>query len=110
MDKIETVEQFEAWLAKHPEKKHLLFKRSTRCPTSHMAFEYVQRFAGTHPDMQYAYVNVIEDRPTSNHIAAITGVAHQSPQVLLFKNSRVIWNDSHHQINEDNLDLQCTKD
>ena len=110
MDKIETPEIFDAWLARHPEKKHLLFKRSTRCPTSFMAFEHVQRFAAEHPEIHCAYLNVIEDRPASNHVSAITGVEHKSPQALLFKNSRVVWHDSHHNINEDELRLQCTKD
>lgn len=110
MDKIETIEQFEEWVAKYPDKNIVLFKRSTRCPTSFMAFENFRRFAGAHPDIPCAYLNVIEDRPASNHVAAITGVEHKSPQVLLFNNKSVLWNASHHNITEEGLALHCTKE
>lgn len=110
MDKIETAEQFDEWAAKNPDKSIVLFKRSTRCPTSFIAFENFRRFAEAHPEVPCAYVNVIEDRPASNYVAAATGVEHQSPQVLLLKNKKALWNTSHHNITEEGLILRCTKE
>lgn len=104
MDKIETIEQFDE--LKNRNGQLFIFKRSTRCPTSFIAFENFRRFSAAHPEIPCAYVNVIEERPVSNHIAAITGIQHQSPQVLQFSNGIVVWHSSHSSITEEALTLR----
>ncbi len=103
MDKIENLEQLESFLKKNPDADLFIFKRSTRCPTSFIAFENFRRFHEANPTIPCAYVNVIEERAVSNHLAELTGVEHHSPQVLHFRGGKVIWNGSHHEITEEAL-------
>lgn len=103
MIKLETNEQFDKLMQNTTD--FILFKRSTRCPTSFAAFEAFRRFTESHPEITSAYVNVIEERPVSQHIAEVTGVTHQSPQVLLFHKGKVVWQESHNKITEEALTL-----
>lgn len=105
MNKLETIEQFNTLL--HEKGTLFLFKRSTRCPTSFMAFEEFKRFSLEHPETTCVYLNVIEQRELSNHVASVTAVAHASPQVLLFNEGRVVWHDSHSGITQEILDRRC---
>lgn len=46
-------------------------------------------------------VDVIGSRPVSRAIADKTGVVHQSPQALLFKDGRPIWHESHGELHQE---------
>lgn len=74
----------------------VLFKHSTRCMVSKMA---LRSFESDFNDSVPAYfVNLIENRDLSNYIAKVTGVIHQSPQVLSFKKGEVKYHESHYSI------------
>jgi bacillithiol system protein YtxJ len=98
-------EAFRAVLADSARVPVYLMKHSTRCGISaraHVAFEQFAREIGDRAECWQ--VLVIEDRPLSQAIAAETGVTHQSPQMLLFKDGRVVWNTSHGMITRDALE------
>jgi len=78
-----------------------LLKHSTRCPISGAAWRSFQEYAQAHAEQQLWKVLVVEHRDTSKHIAHETGVAHQSPQILLFHKGQVVWHASHWSITED---------
>ena len=44
------------------------------------------------------FVDLLRNRDVSNEIAAVTGVMHQSPQVIVLKGSEVIYDASHSSI------------
>ena len=75
----------------------LIFKHSTTCPVSaraHAAF----LAASAGPDLdgvRLGLVRVIEERPLSQSIAMRFGVTHQSPQALVVRGGRAVWNASH---------------
>ena len=73
----------------------LVFKHSLICPTSARGFAEYAAFVRAHPDVPTAWIDVIGERPWSRHVAARTGVTHQSPQALLVKDGRVVWHASH---------------
>jgi monothiol bacilliredoxin len=75
--------------------RFLLFKHSTRCPVSAGAFAEYGRFRRAHPDVSTGWIDVIDDRSLSQSAAELTGVAHESPQVLLLQDGRVAWTASH---------------
>jgi bacillithiol system protein YtxJ len=77
-----------------------LLKHSTRCPISAGAHSRYTRFAEAHPDVPCRIVLVVEQRALSQQIAAATGVAHQSPQALLFVDGQCVWHISHGNITE----------
>ncbi len=76
----------------------LIFKHSTQCPISGDAFSEFKNFLETDPEVPCYYVDVIKDRPVSQHIARILDVQHESPQVLYVKNGAVAFHTSHRRI------------
>ncbi|MHC4955744.1 MAG: bacillithiol system redox-active protein YtxJ [Planctomycetota bacterium] len=75
--------------------RFLLFKHSSRCGTSDRAFAQYLRFAETNPDLPTAWLDVVKQQSWSEHVAAETGVPHESPQALFFQDGDVAWHASH---------------
>ncbi|MCO5238036.1 MAG: bacillithiol system redox-active protein YtxJ [Chitinophagaceae bacterium] len=78
----------------HPQ---LIYKHSTRCSTSTMVKNRLERSAAP-PDMDFYFLDLIAYRALSDKIAADFKVRHESPQVLLIRNGECIYNESHYAI------------
>jgi bacillithiol system protein YtxJ len=77
----------------------VIYKHSPICDLSADAIENVQEFLrSAAPDLDVRIVDVLTSRPASRHLEAITGVRHESPQVLVLRDGAVIWNASHRRI------------
>lgn len=83
----------------------LVFKHSTTCPISARAHQQFHAWAAALPAgrLQLAQVRVIEERTVSQEITRSTGVPHESPQVLLLHQGRVLWHASHFDITQEAL-------
>ena len=82
----------------------LLFKHSPACPISAAArAQYDAWRAASGDDPTTAFVDVIADRAVARGVAAQSGVAHQSPQAILFVRGRPAWHASHGAISADAL-------
>lgn len=81
----------------------VLFKHSTACPVSWAAHAHINRFRLKHPDVPIHILHVIRERPTSLKVAEITGIRHESPQVIIFRNGAVAASVSHGGITEERL-------
>ncbi|RMF55675.1 MAG: bacillithiol system redox-active protein YtxJ [Calditrichaeota bacterium] len=92
---IRTLEEFNEAVKKSHEKPLLLLKHSTACGISAGALATVEDFANIYDAIDYRMVLVIENRELSREIASITGIPHQSPQVILFHEGKPIWHTSH---------------
>ncbi|HUC92734.1 MAG TPA: bacillithiol system redox-active protein YtxJ [Paenibacillus sp.] len=94
---ITTLEEWEKLKAQSTERSQLILKHSTRCPVSASALEEYDSYLAGKPnaDADYYLVKVIEARPVSNQIAEDLGVTHASPQIILFKDGKPVWNTSH---------------
>ncbi len=94
---LHTMEELEHLLAKAPHGSLLLLKHSTACPLSRQAHkEFVTYGEQKSPaDPPLALVKVIEHRSTSNAIVTRFQVKHQSPQILLIIQKKVVWHASH---------------
>jgi len=79
----------------------ILYKHSTRCGGSRVAFDELERFVKAHPDTPVYIVDVIRDRPVSNRIADQLGVYHQSPQAIVLHRGEPVWSGSHYRVTED---------
>lgn len=99
----ETRQDFDQLVQNSHERPVFLLKHSTRCPISGSAWRAYQQFARGEPSAELWKVLVIESAQLSKEIAGETGIRHQSPQILLFRNGDVVWNDSHYSIKEDVL-------
>ncbi len=92
-----------AALKQSNEQPVLIFKYSPTCIISRYAEKEYENFAKSNPQVTLYKVNVVQQRPLSQSLAATTNVQHQSPQALLIKNESCMWNDSHNQINLQSL-------
>ncbi len=78
-------------------KSQLIFKHSTRCNISSMAKNRLERSAEP-TNVDFYYLDLIAHRQLSYKIAEEFNIEHQSPQVLLIKNKKCIYNESHNGI------------
>lgn len=90
-------------------KELFLFKHSTQCGISAGAFDEFQSFAEKHPDVTCAYIDLLAHRSVSNYLAEISHVKHQSPQVILYSQGKVLWNASHRAITQQALESHIKK-
>ncbi|MGH9319258.1 MAG: bacillithiol system redox-active protein YtxJ [Vicinamibacteria bacterium] len=73
----------------------IVFKHSTLCSMSSLAHREAEKFLEAHPEAEVHKVNVIESRAISDYIEKLTGVRHESPQLLVFRGGEVVWHESH---------------
>lgn len=80
-------------------EKHILFKHSTRCSISSMAFRrFESEWNEEYNSTKIWYLDLLAHRDISNAIAEKTGVFHQSPQAIALRNGEVMYTETHGQI------------
>ena len=67
-----------------------IFKAGT-CPKNQETFAYVQRHLETRDDLPLGIIRVVEHRSASNHVASLTGIVHESPQLIFFKDGKAVF-------------------
>jgi len=101
----ETLHDLTAWRAAlNRYAQVLLFKHSPICPISAAALGEWKKFLAARPDVPTLFVDVIGDRTVARGLAQECGVAHQSPQAILFRGGKPVWNASHDAITAESLD------
>ena len=80
-----------------------IFKHSTQCPISRQTYNEFREFAESAGELTWGLVLVIEHRAISDTIAKWFNVPHESPQVIVIKDSRATWQASHWSITLDSL-------
>lgn len=83
-------------------KPQVIFKHSTRCSISTMAKSRLER--DKQPESgDFYFLDLIKHRSISNQIAEDFAVAHESPQILLIKNTECVYEESHSGIQMDEI-------
>ncbi|HLF51795.1 bacillithiol system redox-active protein YtxJ [Flavobacterium sp.] len=86
------------------EKPMVIFKHSTRCSISRMALkQFENEYALTDDEVTIYFLDLLSFRDISNAIATRFQVEHQSPQLILIKEEKVIYNASHSDIDAETL-------
>jgi bacillithiol system protein YtxJ len=85
------------------EKPVAIFKHSTRCSVSRMALKQFENEFNSSDKVTPYFLDLIEYRAISNEIANRFGVTHQSPQLILIKEGKAIYNVSHSDIDAEEL-------
>ncbi|MBE0392373.1 bacillithiol system redox-active protein YtxJ [Flavobacterium sp. PL002] len=80
------------------EKPVAIFKHSTRCSISRMALKQFENEFDFPEKVTPYFLDLIAFRDISNNIASRFGVQHQSPQLILIKNGKAVYNTSHSDI------------
>ena len=72
-----------------------IFKHSTRCSISTVAKTRLSSFWDFNDELPIYYLDLITFRDISNFIAENFDVKHESPQLLIIKDGKCIYNASH---------------
>lgn len=96
---IETPDDLEALGSRSRQCIQVIYKHSNRCPLCHMAMHQVReavKQAGDRAD--FYIVDVVGARDVSQAAAQRWNVRHESPQVLILQDDRVVWHGSHREV------------
>jgi bacillithiol system protein YtxJ len=105
------VQSVDAAIAESRERPVLLFKHSRYCGVSCEALEELQSHIDARADGAVAYkmITVQTHRPVSGAIAQRLGLRHETPQAILLRDGKVVWNASHFRITATQLDQAVPK-
>lgn len=97
MNRIRSIDEWRALLNKSDKQPFLLFKLSMTCFASIAAKKELQKLQTDLP----IYVVIVQmNRKVSNAIELDLGVKHETPQLLILKDKKGIWQATHYHIKE----------
>ena len=81
----------------------LIFKHSTRCPTSSMALSRLERnwSEDLYNEITPYYLDLVQYRSISSKISTDYKVIHESPQIIIIKGGKSTFDTSHMAISVD---------
>ncbi|MES2573550.1 MAG: bacillithiol system redox-active protein YtxJ [Bacteroidota bacterium] len=91
--------QLDELVAFSEQKPAVIFKHSTRCSVSRFALKQFENEFDLKEEVDAYFLDLLEHRDISNEIADRFGVYHQSPQLLLIKEGKSVYDVSHDDIN-----------
>jgi bacillithiol system protein YtxJ len=102
---LSDVDELEAAIAESRERPVLVFKHSRTCGVSAGALDELRTHVGrAEPGVSYKMITVQSHRRVSDEAAARFGIRHETPQVILLRDGRPVWNASHFRITANHLD------
>ncbi|MFM7839241.1 MAG: bacillithiol system redox-active protein YtxJ [Chitinophagaceae bacterium] len=78
-------------------RPQLIFKHSTRCSISSLALSRMEK-GPTSPLVDYYFLDLLRYRNLSDRVAETYAVPHESPQVLVIREGECRYEESHLQI------------
>ena len=85
---LSTPAEVDSFLGENPTAA--IFKAGT-CHKTDEVFHHVERHLAPRQGLPLGVIRVLEARPASNHVATRTGIAHESPQLILFQGGRPVF-------------------
>lgn len=82
----------------------LIFKHSTRCSVSRMVLKQFENEFSMHEKITPYFLDLVAHRAVSTEIAHRFGVLHQSPQLIVIKDGKAVYNESHGSITASQLE------
>jgi len=101
---LESVRQVEALTERSHQVPCVIFKHSIRCNISYIAMNRLeQQWDIPATDVAAYYLDLIQHRDVSDHVASFFAVHHESPQLLLIHQGDCPYEASHLDITVDEL-------
>lgn len=101
---LDKMEQFDEIDEISQTKPVVLFKHSTRCSISRMALkQFDAEFNYPEEKIDWYLLDLLNHRDLSNEIASRYNVMHQSPQIIVIRNGKAVFNASHDSISTEDL-------
>ena len=88
--KIDNRETLDELITDSKDKPVVIFKHSNACGISAAAYREMEKMEG-----QVNLLEVQSARDVSRELADMTGIRHETPQVIVFKDGKAVWNASH---------------
>jgi bacillithiol system protein YtxJ len=102
---LQSLNELAEMLQTSHEQPVLFFKHSNACPISSRALGEFQSYLQTaaRPEVQHALIVVQKAREVSNKLAELTGIQHESPQVIIVRDGQPVWDESHFKLKSETL-------
>lgn len=89
-------EQLQELITESSEQPVMIYKHSTRCSISSMVLDRLERsWSNEGNPVKPYFLDLIALRNVSNAVAQTLQVYHESPQVILLKDGKVVYDASH---------------
>lgn len=96
--------QLEEIARKSFENPQVIFKHSTRCSISSVSMnKFVKNYNVPKENADLYYLDLLNYRSVSDEVGYKFQVMHQSPQVLVIKNGKAVYDASHYAIETDKI-------
>lgn len=100
---LESLEQLEEIVEKSKDRAQVIYKHSTTCGISGMTLRMFNDSYEMDTECDLYFLTIQSHRDISNAVASKFGVRHESPQLLIIKDGKIIFNTSHGAISEVNI-------
>jgi bacillithiol system protein YtxJ len=103
---LHDIQALDAAIAESRERPVLLFKHSHHCGTSFEALDQLHaHLERAEPGSAvYKMITVQTHRAVSDAAAERLGLRHETPQAILIRDGKIVWNASHFRITASDLD------
>lgn len=91
-------QQLDEILNNSDKQNQVIFKHSTRCGISSMVLRQFENQFKNNEHVDFYYLDLLQFRDISNAIALKFDVLHQSPQLIVIQDQKVVADASHHAI------------
>ncbi|HEY2962611.1 MAG TPA: bacillithiol system redox-active protein YtxJ [Pyrinomonadaceae bacterium] len=88
--KIDNKETLDKLITDSKSKPVVIFKHSNACGISSAALREMEKL-----EDEVNLLEVQSARDVSRELADMTGIPHETPQVIVFKDGKAVWNASH---------------
>jgi bacillithiol system protein YtxJ len=99
---LNSEDQFHELLKNSSERPQLIYKHSSRCNLSAVIKDSLEN-EDAPEGIDYYFLDIISTRPLSNKIAKELHVHHESPQVLVVKDGKCVFEESHFAIRMEDI-------
>jgi bacillithiol system protein YtxJ len=103
-----TARQLDDIISLSHQRPQVIFKHSTRCSISSTAWNRLKN-ADKLEGADFYYLDLLANRPLSGQIAEVLDVHHESPQVIVVKDGKCTYDESHLGITVDELQEQISR-
>jgi len=95
---LSDIAQLETIVKNSSTKTQAIFKHSTRCGISSVVLRKFEKQFDISTSIDLYFLDLLSNRELSNEIAHRFNILHQSPQLLIIKNKKIVYHASHYDI------------
>jgi bacillithiol system protein YtxJ len=100
MKELQTSNDWKNVVEQSKETPLFVLKHSTTCPVSAAAY---REFDASITGIPKYFLRIQDNRPVSDEIESDLGVRHESPQLFLLKDGKVLWQATHYAISKSKI-------